>query len=279
MPLELESFDFQVIKVNETGKIIKEESRQARQYTEILPQEVELEMVYIPGGTFMMGAPEDEEGSRIDEKPQVQITLEPFFIAKYPITQEQWRAIASTSQIDIQLRTAPSWFSRQRDSARRPVEQVNWHEALEFCKRLSRKTGREYNLPSEEQWEYACRAGTTTAFHFGETITITNRFGCDRELLNLDFHINETTRVGQFPPNAFGLYDMHGNVWEWCYNNYRNRNHNPCIRGGSWGTPRQDCRSASRLDEDSPEDRNSYKGFRVICNVPAGTTEKVERQM
>ena len=232
----------------------------------------------------MMGAPEDENGSRIDEKPQVQITLEHFLMAKYPITQEQWRAIASTSQIDIGLKIAPAYFSDRNNSARRPVEQVNWHEAVEFCKRLSRKTGRDYNLPSEAQWEYACRAGTTTPFHFGEAITIEDEFRDNfglviNKLANLEFDRHETTPVEQFPPNAFGLYDMHGNVKEWCRDNYRNRNYHPCIRGGDRGTGRQYSRSASRSETDSPETCNSYVGFRVICNVPAETTEKVERQI
>ncbi|MGK7876565.1 MAG: formylglycine-generating enzyme family protein, partial [Xenococcaceae cyanobacterium] len=163
-------------------------------------------------------------------------------------------------KIDIDLELDPSRF--KGDSL--PVECVSWYEAVEFCKRLSKATEREYRLPSEAEWEYACRAGTSTPFYFGETIT--------GELANYpasDTYANEpsgedreeTTPVGQFPPNSFGLYDLHGNVWEWCgdewHENYQGaptdgsvwldgeKNRSP-MRGGSWRTYPQNCRSASR---------------------------------
>jgi formylglycine-generating enzyme required for sulfatase activity len=166
------------------------------------------------------------------------------------------------------------------------VEKVNWHDAIEFCARLSKLTGREYRLPSEAEWEYACRAGTKTPFHFGETIT--------RELANYDAsntyadeapgeYREKTTPVGQFSPNAFGLYDMHGNVWEWCEDDYHDNyegaprdgsawlsnNTTKILRGGSWILYPYRCRSAYRHSYD-PRDYYYYFfiGFRVVRSSP-----------
>ena len=136
-------------------------------------------------------------------------------MGKYPITQAQWRAVAALTQIERELKTAPSRFKGNN----RPVEKITWYDAVEFCARLSQHTKRQYRLPSEAEWEYACREGTTTPFYFGETIT--------SELANYNASYTyadeakgrlrgQTNSVGQFPPNGYGLYDMHGNVWEWC---------------------------------------------------------------
>ena len=188
-------------------KIITHTKRhEARYQTEDLGNGVLLEMVYIPGGTFMMGSPETEEKRRKSESPQHKVTVKPFLMGKYPITQAQWIAVMGKN---------PSHFKGDN----RPVENVSWHDCVKFCKRLFDKTGKAYRLPSESEWEYACRAGTTTPFYFGETITT--------DLANYDgnytyasgpkgVYRSQTTDVGSFPPNAFGLYDMHGNVWEWC---------------------------------------------------------------
>jgi formylglycine-generating enzyme required for sulfatase activity len=174
------------------------------------------------------------------------------------------------------------------NGANRPVETVSWNDAVEFCKRLSQKTGRTYRLPSEAEWEYACRAGTSTPFHFGETITA--------DLANYHSEVayasaptkkarGQTTPVGSFSANAFGLYDMHGNVWEWCqdiwYDNYKgapvdgspwltglntnNTNTTRLLRGGSWDFNPVDCRSANLF---IPDDRYYFIGFRVVV-VPA----------
>ncbi|NCR11342.1 MAG: formylglycine-generating enzyme family protein, partial [Microcystis aeruginosa LG13-11] len=165
------------------------------------------------------------------------------------------------------------------------VEKVSWYDAVEFCQRLSKATGRDYRLPSEAQWEYACRAGTTTPFYFGETIT--------PDLANYDgnyiyaqgpkgIYRQETTPVGKFPPNAFGLYDMHGNVWEWCadtwHDNYDGAptdgsvwiengddNRSP-LRGGSWYSYPNFCRSAFRIGSNRRGYHDSY-GFRVVCGA------------
>ncbi|GBF82269.1 twin-arginine translocation pathway signal [Aphanothece sacrum FPU1] len=169
-------FEFPVVTVNNKGEEIKRETKQAEYRAEYLNKNVLLEMVSIPGGTFMMGT-EDAEIERLvkkfnwdgfrREKPQHEVTVPAFWMGKYPITQKQWKAIAALSKIDIDLQPDPSFFKGDD----RPVTNVSWNESVEFCKRLSKLTGKDYRLPSEAEWEYACRAGTTTPFHFGETIT------------------------------------------------------------------------------------------------------------
>src|SRR4028119_1326205 len=139
----------------------------ARCFTEDLGKGIALEMVLIPGGTFLMGSPADELERKSSEEPQHQVTLKLFFIGKYSVTQAQWKAVADLPQVNTKLDPDPSRFKGEN----RPVERVSWYDAVEFCDRLSQKTGRQYRLPSEAEWEYACRAGTTTPFHFGETIT------------------------------------------------------------------------------------------------------------
>jgi formylglycine-generating enzyme required for sulfatase activity/uncharacterized caspase-like protein len=286
----LKVFNFEIVEVNAKGEQIKKESKQSQYFSQDLGNDITLEMVAIPGGTFTMGT-EDEEIERLikkfnwegfrGERPQHQVTVPPFFMGRYPITQAQWQAIAATAKIDIDLETNPSNFTGNE----LPVERVTWYQATEFCKRLSRETKQEYRLPSEAEWEYACRAGTTTPFYFGETIT--------GELANYNAgytyageakgeYRQQTTPVGQFPPNAFGLYDMHGNVWEWCaddwHDNYDgaptdgsvwiengNDNCSP-LRGGSWCLNPDNCRSASRLNDDRRDDGSNY-GFRVVCGA------------
>ncbi|MFO0164312.1 MAG: SUMF1/EgtB/PvdO family nonheme iron enzyme [Microcystis sp.] len=289
----LSVFNFQIVGVNAKGEQIKKESKQSQYFSEDLGNGITLEMLAIPGGTFLMGSPQDEKDSFGDERPQHEVNVPPFFIGKYPITQEQWRAIASRTDLKVDpsaplrvnLDLNPAYFKDRPDSDRRPVEQVNWYDAIEFCARLSKLTGREYRLPSEAEWEYACRAGTTTPFYFGETIT--------GELANYRAsetyageakgeYREETTPVGQFPPNAFGLYDMHGNVWEWCadtwHDNYDGAptdgrawikngddNRSP-LRGGSWYYFPKKCRSAYRFNYYRRGIGNN-NGFRVVCGA------------
>ncbi len=243
---------------------------------------VDMDMVYIPGGTFTMGSPETEKGSNSEERPQHQVTVSPFFMGKYPITQKQWRAIATLDKIDIDLKPDPSHFKGDE----RPVESVTWHECVEFYKRLSKLTGREYRLPSEAEWEYAIRAGTTTPFYFGETIT-TNLANYNGNYVFASEpksqYREKTTPVGQFPPNTFGLYDLHGNVWEWCaddwHSNYNGApndgsawisnddNTTKIIRGGSWNFNPAYCRCANR-NGDFPRDGLNLVGVRVVCAPP-----------
>ncbi len=206
-------------------KIIKNTKRHQAQYqTEDLGNGVMLEMVSIPGGTFMMGSPKTEENRRKSEGPQHKVTVKPFLMGKYPITQAQWNAVMGKN---------PSHYKGDN----RPVENVSWHDCVEFCKRLFDKTGKAYRLPSESEWEYACRAGTTTPFYFGKTITtdLANYNGRSTYASGPSgVYRGETTDVGSFPPNAFGLYDMHGNVWEWCADLWHDNYDGAPTDGSAW---------------------------------------------
>jgi len=236
-----------------------------------LGQGVTLEMVPIPGGAFLMGSSEDEKGRYSDEGPQHEVTVPEFWMGKYPITQAQWRVVAELPQIKLKLDPDPSIFKGDK----RPVENVSWYEALEFCARLSGHTGQTYTLPSEAHWEYACRAGTTTPFHFGETLSKSQA----------NFSEKTTTDVGSFLPNGFGLYDMHGNVWEWCLDHFHDSykgapadgsawvtkgdSNRRMLRGGSWDDNLWDCRCAFRYVIISGL-RDFNIGFRVV-SAPPGT--------
>ncbi|NER31854.1 MAG: formylglycine-generating enzyme family protein, partial [Symploca sp. SIO1C4] len=165
--LPLQVFNFDVVTLDAKGKESRIIRKQAEHFTEDLGSNTVMEMVWIPGGTFLMGSTETEIGQRKNEIPQHSVTVQPFLMSKYPINQLQWKAVASLPKVHRDLEINPSHFK----DADRPVEQVSWHDAVEFCARLSSKTEHEYRLPTEAEWEYACRAGTTTPFHFGETIT------------------------------------------------------------------------------------------------------------
>ena len=197
-----------------------------------------LTLIEIPAGSFLMGSPPDEPERLDDEGPQHKVKLESFFISQTPITQAQWRAVAAWQPLPAErwgrnLNPDPSNFQTREGQAEgevrlfegeantdnRPVERVSWLDAIEFCNRLSQRTGRTYTLPSESQWEYACRAGRAKPFYFGDTIST--------KLANYDgkyayaggpqgVNREQTTPVGVFSANAWGLHDMHGNVWEWC---------------------------------------------------------------
>jgi formylglycine-generating enzyme required for sulfatase activity/energy-coupling factor transporter ATP-binding protein EcfA2 len=225
--------EFEVITVNVQGQITNRQRSVAHYFNEPLDKDIALDMVFIPAGDFVMGAPESETNSGSDERPQHEVNVKSFLMGKYPITQAQWRVVAAMPKVKLDLKPDPSYFKGDD----RPVEQVSWYEAVEFCARLSNRTGREYRLPSEAEWEYACRAGTTTPFHFGETIT--------PELVNYDGNYpygnapkgqfrKETTPVGSFPANAFGLYDMHGNVWEWCADDWHDSYKGAPTDGIAW---------------------------------------------
>jgi formylglycine-generating enzyme required for sulfatase activity len=240
-------------------------------FTEDLGNGVKLEMIAIPGGTFWMGSPANEAERGDNESPQHQVTVPSFFMGKYPLTQAQYQAIMGKN---------PAYFKGNN----RPVENVSWDDAVRFCQKLSQRTGKNYRLPSEAEWEYACRAGTKTPFSFGDNITT--------DLVNYDGtypyksapkgkYREQTTDVGTFPPNAFGLYDMHGNVWEWCeddwHENYidaptdgsawnsQSGSNTKLLRGGSWSGLARYCRSADR-NRYSRDNRNFNDGFRVVSS-------------
>jgi formylglycine-generating enzyme required for sulfatase activity len=254
---------------------------QVEGYREDLGEGVALTMLKIPAGSLRMGSPEDEPERLEREGPQHEVTLGSFFLAQTPITQAQWRAVAGWQKLERDLKPDPSTFK----GANRPVEQVSWFDALEFCRRLSQRTGQRYGLPSEAQWEYACRAGSTTPFHCGATLT--------PELANYNGnHVygngpkgtyrEQTIDVASFPANGWGLHDMHGNVWEWCEDHWHESyNFAPgddqpwlipaatadeprLLRGGSWDFLPRFCRSAYRY-RDRPGIAGLNVGFRVVC--------------
>ncbi|WP_448266002.1 SUMF1/EgtB/PvdO family nonheme iron enzyme [Nostoc sp. DSM 114159] len=266
---------------------INRSCRRAEFFTENLGNDVVLEMVAIPDGKFLMGSPDNEPERLSWESPQHPVTIQPFFMGKFPVTQSQWAAVAALPQVNIDLNSDPSYFK----GANRPVEQVSWDDAIEFCARLSQKTQKTYRLPSEAEWEYACRAGTTTPFYFGETITtdLANYQGTDWDYQGTVYLGNyaqgpkgeyrkQTTDVGKFFANPFGLFDMHGTIWEWCldewHENYNgapkdgsawlgdNDNQN-LLRGGSWVNSPSYCSSALRFYR-ARDERHGYAGFRVV---------------
>ena len=256
----------------------------ASYYTEALEglgEAIPLQMLLIPAGTFTMGSPEDEPERRENE-PQHEVTVPGFFMSRYPVTQAQWRFVTNLQQVNRALKPEPSHFKGDN----RPVEQVSWDEAVEFCDRLTAHTQRPYRLPSEAKWEYACRAGTTTPFHFGKTLTteVANYDGNSAYTNSAKGEYRaETTPVDRFGiANAFGLCDMHGNVLEWCQDHYGSYGKTPTngsalttpdeetnrvLRGGSWFDNPRYCRSGYRYTY-TPDDRYNFIGFRVSCAAP-----------
>jgi formylglycine-generating enzyme required for sulfatase activity len=276
-------------RAGEVNLIVHRQQQQGWQFLEDLGASA-LRMVAIQGGSFLMGSPEEELERSSIEGPQHTVTVRSFLMGKYPVNQGQWRAVAALPQVNRELNLDPSRFKGEN----RPVECVSWYEAVEFCDRLSQYTGKEYRLPSEAEWEYACLAGTTTPFHFGETITtdLANYCGVDEKIGETLYkgsygqgpkgvYREETTEVGSFPANAFGLYDMHGNVWEWCLDHWHDsykgapidgsawlsdkESSYRLLRGGSWLSHPWYCRSAFRLNLD-PDNWSHDIGFRVVCS-------------
>ena len=291
-------------------------SPKVRGFLEPLRQSLDLQLVEIPAGSFLMGSPASEEGHQADEGPQHEVKLESFFLGRTPITQAQWREVAQWQEgpgerWGHRLNPTPSRFQDVKgglftgaaNSDNRPVETVSWLDAMEFCSRLSQRSGKTYTLPSESQWEYACRAGTTTPFSYGETLSA--------ELANYDANATygrgrkgksrgQTTLVGSFAANAWGLHDMHGNVWEWCADHWhssyalglqkapadgrpwldateadkarmegeRADERRRVLRGGSWYLNPAFCRSAFRYYY-FPANADDFIGFRVCC-LPRG---------
>lgn len=238
----------------------------ASPHTVELPGGVLLELQYIPAGTFMMGSPETEEGHS-DDETQHEVTIsKPFAIGKYPVTQAQWQAVMGNN---------PSQFQGER----LPVERVSWDDAMSFCEKAQQKTGQGFRLPTEAQWEYACRAGTTTPFHYGSKLNGTQA-NCDGNdpygTTTQGPYLEKTSPVGSYPANRWGLHDMHGNVDEWCsdsygvwpnYSDLYHEGYQPGIdrvrRGGSWFDFATECRAASRIWS-RPDHGSELIGFRIL---------------
>ncbi|MGA7933455.1 MAG: formylglycine-generating enzyme family protein [Kovacikia sp.] len=288
----LSVIEFETLTVDSQGQPQERHRKSVQCLTEELGQGITLELVAIPGASFLMGASKTEEGWHPCQHPPHEVTIAPFWMGQYLVTQAQWSAVASLPKVNLPLEPQPACFA----GPTRPIEQISWVEAIEFCARLSLHAGREYRLPSEAEWEYACRALTLTPFSCGETITtdLANYSGIDWEY---EARIcskgaygkgptgddrRETTIVGSFGvANSFGLYDMHGNVREWCQDYWHptyvgaptdgtawisdGEVSQRILRGGSWNTGPRSCRSAarSRLEAEA----NLYDtGFRVVSS-------------
>jgi len=254
------------------------EARPTETAQKLITNSIGMKLALIPAGEFLMGSPEGEGDS--DEHPQHRVRItKPFYIGVYEVTQGEYERVTGTN---------PSNFKNVagEDTSRFPVENVSWNRAVEFCRKLSmmpdeKSAGRTYRLPTEAEWEYACRAGTTTPFSFGSALN-----GCEANC-DGDYpyggadkgpFLQRTTRVGSYQPNAFGLYDMHGNVWEWCAD-WKDSSYyaqsplndptgssyfwDRVLRGGSWSYNASRCRSAYRNGY-SPMYRRSNSGFRVV---------------
>lgn len=230
-----------------------------------------LQMVLVPAGSFVMGSPASETDRDQDEGPAHHVTIiQPFYIGKFEITQRQWTAVMgqNPSRIQNPLVTTPD------SPADLPVEEVSWLAASEFVERLSTRAGGRFSLPTEAQWEYAARAGTQTAFSFGDD---------PGELGEYAWHDDNALRrphpVGTKKPNAWGLYDVHGNVWEWCRDGFQLYESGPqfdptgaepptaaVLRGGAWEDPPHRCRSAYRLYT-YVNDSGDGTGLRVVKSL------------
>ncbi|MGI0483754.1 formylglycine-generating enzyme family protein [Geminocystis sp. CENA526] len=225
-------------------------------FTEVLPHGIKLEMVAIPEGEFMMGSQEYKL-----EQPIHKVKLRAFFMGKYPVTQEQYQAIMGEN---------PSKFK----GLVHPVEKVDWLRATQFCQKLSQITGKKYQLPSEAQWEYACRAGSETKYYFGDNPYLLEHYAWYKNNSQ-----GETHPVGMKKPNQWGLYDMYGNVWEWCEDLWHSHyidaptNDYPWItgltqshvvRGGGFDSESGACRSTHRSNAGSIVYQGYLYGFRIV---------------
>ena len=283
---------YPVVKVDSKGNITRCSSAQNIIITEAIGK-LALELVFIPSGTFLMGVANEQDDSASKhshhDEPQHEVRLRrQFWMGKYPITRAQWRAVAALPQVQDEMR--PESFDYNPhfnfDLDTHPISCISWNEAMEFCRRLSVHTGHQYRLPTEAEWEYACKAGTMTPFHFGKNFFLERSQLSDEYiasitspsvspnnqmyLLNCNGLMKGTTPVGSYPANPWGLHDLHGNVWEWCLDcwhwgydtkpeTYKQDGHYPwtkgtpkegrkyrSIRGGAYGSSIQECLSTSR---------------------------------
>ncbi len=268
------TIQFTSVKFNDRGDIIDIPNARAQVFQAELGNGIFLTTVEIPAGEFMMGAPPGEAGRMAQEQPQHRVKVPRFYLGQTQVTQAQWAALFPGTPVGA------------RGNDRLPVHSINWLDAIAFCQLLSQKTGHQYRLPTEAEWEYACRGNTTTPFAYGDTIitSVANYNGEHPygQAPKGEFR-QQVTPVAKFPPNLFGLYDMHGNVWEWCldewFENYhgaptdgsargdidlRNGDRLRVVRGGSWFSHGQICRAASRTGLFGLFRHDNY-GLRVVC--------------
>ncbi len=285
----LPRFSYDVVTLDNKGRKVLRQRRRKRFFPEYLPNQAMLELVPVPSGQFWMGAADKEKGQCGHEFPRHLVKIQPFWMSKYPITQAQWQAVSELPTVQRSLSPNPFYFP----GGDRPIEQVSWYDATEFCARLSAYTNCTYRLPTEAEWEYACRAGTQTPFEFGETIctTLANYYGNSFPYRSEPKGVFRcaTTQVGKLGfANGFGLYDMHGNVLEWCIDHWHpdykgapndgqawlSSGRKPrVLRGGAWCLYPESCRSAYR-NHAEPSYTSSSVGFRVVCESPcAGAME------
>src|ERR1035437_1060967 len=256
----------------------------AKELTLDLGNKVTLKLVRIPAGKFLMGSPKDEKDRKDNEglppdqgvngSPQIEVTIShPFYLGVYVVTVDQYAQFVKDTG---QKHDEPSF----KQTGDHPVVNVSWDDAQAFCQWLSKKTGKTVGLPTETQWEYACRAGTKTRFSFGDKDTDLGDYAWySANSLDKEKGARMTHSVGQKKPNAWGLYDMHGNVWEWCSDWYAEsyaaadktdptgpkKGMERVVRGGSWDGDPGRCRSATRTG--FPDGRYNLNGFRVVVTA------------
>jgi formylglycine-generating enzyme required for sulfatase activity/uncharacterized caspase-like protein len=285
VPGAIQSFQFNTLRMSAAGSKVENVTGRANYFAEDIDGII-LRSVEIPAGTFQMGS-----AGAVSERPRHQVALKSFFMGEFEVSEAQWRAVAKLPKVNIDLPPDPSYF--KGDDL--PVTNISWEEAVEFCERLSKKTGRTYRLPSESEWEYACRAGAATAFSFGDSVSA--------DFVNFDGEHPygggpegqrrlQPVAVGSLGiANAFGLYDMHGNAVEWCSDVWHETydqapadgrswdaagdSSRRVVRGGDWTAPASRIRSASRAGV-SKSGKSFSQGFRIVLN--ADSLKAIERK-
>jgi formylglycine-generating enzyme required for sulfatase activity len=271
------AYPFVAITLDKEAKVIRRKPKTARYLVQLIDSQ-ELRMIAIPSGEYFMGS--SNRGA--SEKPQHDVKVSTFLMSQYPITKAQWEIVAKWPSVNQELKKRPS----PKGSVNSPIVKISWNDAIEFCKRLSQKTGNIYRLPTEAEWEYACRSGTTTPFHFGETISTeyanydgTRRYSSEAK----GIYREQIMPVNEFKsPNHFGLFDMHGNVWEWCLDHWHDSyeqapTHSQAwinegesrriIRGGSWRNEPASCTSTYRMASDEKCGTSNNVGFRIVQDI------------
>ncbi len=257
--VEAQGYETQTLTVEVTGDILLTQTVTLNAVKPLRDPKTGMELVLIPKGCFQMGSPESEEG-RFNEEQQHRVCIEgDYYLGKYEVTQGQWEAVMGNN---------PSRFK----GANRPVDQVSWDDIQEFLRKLNAQTGQNYRLPTEAEWEYAARAGTSGAYSFGDDANQLGQYAWYKD------NNGWTYPVGTKLPNPWGLYDMHGNVWEWTCSGWArvyNGEEQHCgssatyrvVRGGSCSSDARLARSALRIN-DTPDNQISDRGFRVMLPVP-----------